>query len=150
MVWFYLRKMQLIYFCAFVDIKWFPMTLHVTQIVMDHVAGQLHDVCLRLTSKLSWCNTHVTTKQQETNAVLWLAENCDCHISKTARWILLIFGRQIDMAMLPWYAKLCDHRPNIKATGQFLLNTVTTVWFPWKPMALAPAGSRPGRSCRVW
>ncbi len=32
----------------------------------------------------------------------------------------------------------------------FLLNTMTTIWLPWKPMPLAPAGSRPWPSCRVW
>ena len=32
---------------------------------------------------------------------LWLAKNCDCHISKTAWWISFIFGRIIDMATSP-------------------------------------------------
>ena len=48
------------------------------------------------------------------------------------------------------YCEFQHNCPNIKATGQFLLNTMTTLWFPWKPMPLAPAQSRPLPACRVW
>ncbi len=71
-------------------------------------------------------------------------------ISSTAGSISLIFGRQVDMAKQKGSGKIHHHRPNIKATGQFLLNTMATVWLPWKPMPLGSIWYRPIPSCRVW
>ena len=60
-----------------------------------------------------------------------------CHgpISLTVWWILLIFGRQTGMAKKTIHTKNRHHSPHIKGTGGFLLNTMTTVWLPWKPIA---------------
>ncbi len=60
-----------------------------------------------------------------------------CHgpISLTFWWILLILGRQTGLAKKTIHTKNCHHSPHIKGTGGFLLNTMTTVWLPWKPIA---------------
>ncbi len=42
------------------------------------------------------------------------------------------------MAKRVLHTKDRQHSSNIKKTGQFLLDTVTTVWLPWEPMRLGP------------
>ena len=75
---------------------------------------------------------------------------CYGPISKTTWSIFFIFDRQIDMAMNDKQAKIRNNRFNINGTGRFLSNTMATVWLPWKPMSLAPAGSHPWRFWWVW
>ncbi len=74
---------------------------------------------------------------------------CYGPISLTPWWILLIFGRQTDMVKTALHTKDRDHSPNNKRIGIFLLNRVTAVWLPWKPMPLGPFLTPPRPSHRV-
>ncbi len=74
---------------------------------------------------------------------------CYGPISLTVMWIRLIFDRQTNMAKKTLHTNDRHCSPYIKLTGWFLLNTMTTGWLLWKPMALAPFHTPPPPSYQV-
>ena len=66
---------------------------------------------------------------------LWQQSLSDVWLLLTAWRISLIFGRHTDMAKMTLYTKDRHRSPHIKRAGRFLLNTMTTGWLPWKPIA---------------